>query len=558
MLQEPLFQPDILSTIIRNFTFYFSRSQWYLYALGLVAVLSLCICFLKYIKASREAYLFSAPSYKFNSASYKEIASLFFCLMCFAVYCLNIFLLDNSLFNNTDLMSINTTGMFQKGVTVSFSVARLNPVASYDLNIIYAITHNFNLVNCYIILKQIIILLLLNSFLNFIPFTKRTLLLSAIILLPSLFWLNNIIFAEQDLLIFMLAGFIFLRHFTHSGKFIYLWLFSISSLLAVYTKENAVIFYGGLLIFATLHHIYTGRINYSNLFRPIRLAREFPVETILFFLCCSFAGFYLFLTFGIKDNFYVTAHRTDNFSLFRLYAYEIILTIIAWIITLIKLVRKEKFANILFNEGLLFAGTLVLLFTIYILQMYPLTPHAAHKSYYLLLSGIFSIIYIIRNLHNAYTLTAILLASISASTYIDYQFHLKENGRYYRQMAEFFGEETNHRQPLTIAFATHSENNPWIYETWSTALKYYFPDRDITIKFTYPNNTKIPPTSLKIYDLMFKAAQSTRISSKNYTSGDLYIVKKTSEGYSSDIDIVKKFNPILVFENKIFEVYELQ
>ena len=40
MLQEPLFQENILSTILRNFDFYLFGSNWLPYALGLLALLS--------------------------------------------------------------------------------------------------------------------------------------------------------------------------------------------------------------------------------------------------------------------------------------------------------------------------------------------------------------------------------------------------------------------------------------------------------------------------------------------------------------------------------------
>lgn len=558
MLQEPLFQPDILSTIIRNFAFYFSRNHWYLYALGLVAVLSLCIYFLKYIKASREAYLFPDQTYYFSPQNLYNLIAAVFCLLCLGLYSLNIFLLDNTLFNNYDLMSINTTFIFDRGVAASYGTTRLNPIASYDLNIIYAITHNYNLINIYIVLKQTLILTIFYHFLNFIPVTKRFFLLGTLTLLPVCFWINNIIYPEQDLLILIALSFLSLRRFTRKGLFFNLWLFGLLTLLAVYIKETTVIFYVGISVFALLYYIFTDQINYSNLFRPWRLFKAFPFEFITFMISLSFALFYLFTINGINENNYVLSRQLSLSELSLLYRFEIILTFSAWLVLFKKSIKKEKFANPIFNEGLLVGATFILFFIIFILKINPGMPHTQDKSYYALLSGIFSLIYIVRNLSNNKTITIILLMIILGSATINYNIHQKEEGVYYHQVASFLSKKIQNKRPLVLSIAPHAEAHPWIYETWSSAIRYYFPSANITIKYPWLENTNSLKLSMYIYQLYYDAGKFTKISPNQLQKNDLYIVKKTSEGYSSDIDTVKKFNPILVFENKIFEVYELQ
>ncbi len=126
MLQEPLFQENILSTILRNFDFYLFGSNWLPYALGLLALLSLTVLTLKWAGAEKENYLFPPHHIPFNR--YNQ-SGLYFCLLCFGIYAFNVFSLDNTLFNNYDLMSLNTTFIFEKGVAATYANNRLAPVS---------------------------------------------------------------------------------------------------------------------------------------------------------------------------------------------------------------------------------------------------------------------------------------------------------------------------------------------------------------------------------------------------------------------------------------------
>lgn len=165
MLQEPLVQNNILATILRNFNFFLFGSDWLPYALGVLIFLSLTVLILKLVRAEKENYLFPASC---CLSLHQNQNGLFFCLLCFGIYAFNIFSLDNTLFNNYDLMSVNTTFIFDKGVAATYANDRLAPISFFDLNFLYAITHNFVLINIYVILKQALILWLLYNLLNYI------------------------------------------------------------------------------------------------------------------------------------------------------------------------------------------------------------------------------------------------------------------------------------------------------------------------------------------------------------------------------------------------------
>lgn len=556
MLQEPLFQKNILATILRNFDFYLFGSNWLPYALGVLVLLSLTTLTLKLIRAEKETYLFPSHKYTFNRNNNKEIAGLIFCFISISLYSLNIFLLDDSLFNNYDLMSSNTTFIFNKGVTATYGEYRLNPISGFDLNILYAITHNFLLINFYTIIKQAFIMWLLYQLLTYIPAGKRLFLIGILTFLPTLFWINNIIFPEQIMLIFILSSFLCLRNYTQNGKFIMLWLYALLTSLAVYTKETVVVFYAGILAYNLLYYVFQEKINFSNLFRPWRLAKLFPFECITSIICFSFAIFYFYVSNTMSENYYISIRLKKLPELCYLYRMEIFSLIIAWSIFIKKIIKKETF-TVLLNEGFLWGATAIILFLLFILKISAGVPHTDHKSYYAVLSTVFSLIYIAQNL-SLRPLSILFVFIFCWSIYTNYYFYHKENGIYYHQIADFINQEQTHQKTIVIAFPYHKENLDWIYETWSSAFMYYFPDKDITFKFPWLENAPIKDTNMYFYRRYYEAKKLTKISPEAIVSGDYYILKKNNKYYHENKQDIQKFTPTLVFENKIFEVYKLK
>lgn len=555
MLQEPLFQKNILQTIIRNFDFYLFSTQWFWCILGMLATISLSVILFKIIKADKENYLFPQHSYTYKN-SLTNITAASFCFICFAVYCTNIFLLDDTLFNNYDLMSLNTTIIFDKGVTALYQNTRLNPVSFFDLNILYAITHNFSLINFYIILKQIFIIYLLYQLLNFIKVPQRLFLIGILTFLPALFWINNIIFPEQNMLISIFIGLLCLRNYTRTGKYIMLWWYAVLTSLAVYTKETVVVFYAGILAYNLLYYVFQDKINFSNLFCPWRLAKSFPFEAVTALICFSFAFFYFHFSNSMDQNDYITKRLKSFPELCYLYRMEIFLLIIAWIVLIKKILKKENFTNIL-NEGFLCGATSILLFLIFILKISAGMPHTDHKSYYAVLSAVFSLIYITKNLSRT-PLIIIFAIILSWSSVINYHFYQKENGIYYHQVAKFFNHELSENNAVSITFLPKTEQSEWIYETWSSAFMYYFPEQDITFKFPWLENRQTKDLSLYLYHHYHTAKKLTKISAEAIATDDYIILKKDSSAYTSNRQSIQNFTPQLVFENKIFEIYKLQ
>ena len=555
MINEPLFEENIISTIIRNFTFYFFGQVWYIYAIFLT--LSIYIAYRLLCKGNCTLYpnLFPKPSAKFDTNNYKELAALLFLLFAFSVYAVVMFSQNDSLFNNPDQMSLNTIFIFHRGLAASYGPARMCPISFFDLNALYAITHNFYIISTYILLKQAIIIWLLYQFLNFLPLTKSLLTIGIIQLVPAVFWLNNIIFPEQNILIFILASLLCLRRFS-AGKRSGLLGFGIFTLLAIFSKETTVLFYGGILIFAVLYDVYKEKINLCDFLHPFRLAGKLPIETMLFLCCLSFAIFYLFIMVELKENVYIVFRQVEITHLLNLYKFEILAVILAWIIAIKKLVYHEKFDNPLFNEGTLFGATFLLLIIVLKLRIAPDLEHVRLKSYYAVLTDIFGIIYIARNLKNTKLLSCLCIFSLFYSTTTNLAIANNEIGQSRYETASFLSSIIQKENRLSYMLSPHTEETDWVKETWNAALTYYHPETNITLKMPSLSDDNIINQFSKYQYAKYKEYLSTIEGSKIPTTGDYYVVNINA--LDTDFSVIKNLPHDLVFENKLFRIYKIK
>lgn len=555
-MTEPFFQNDIISTIFRNLNFYFFGAIWYKYAIP-VFVLLFLITFGVYKNNKIIIPLsFSKKAYSFSHLNYSNDFALALCIIIISFYTSIMYLVANSLFNNYDLMSLNTTFILKQGMAASYGTSRLCPISFFDVNIIYAITHNYNLINLIILAKQILIALLLYHYLNFMSISKRLLTISAILISPAVFWINNIIYPEQNMLIFVISSLICARKYYQNQKFSYLFYFTLFTNLAIYTKETVTVFYAGFLIFSILYHVYNENINLSNIWKVFKLTRLFPIETIISASLFIFAIFYLFLVSETKENFYIFTRNSPIIDIINLYKLEFVLITVGWVVAIIKLIKKTKNPNPVFNEGLLFAGSFLLIYLTFYLRIIPILEHVSHKSYYAILTTIFGIIYLAQNIKSKKVLIALLTLMIGYSSVINYKNYNKENGIYYQEVAEYFSEELKTKKQLNIMISKNSEQTDWAFETWSSSYKYYFPNDNITFKFAYlAEDSVLNQLSLFIYNKnsqVITKIKGAEIPEKE----DYFIIKKGVA--DKDFEIIKDQPHKLVYENKLFKVYQIK
>lgn len=110
MYTPPLFEPNILSTLLRNFSFYFRDGYWgYVF----LVIMGLILFPFIWLRAHPAAFSFPDRIYLFNSRSDKMPAVWAF--LAFIILCAITYSQEMSLFANFDLMSIGTTVNFAEG-----------------------------------------------------------------------------------------------------------------------------------------------------------------------------------------------------------------------------------------------------------------------------------------------------------------------------------------------------------------------------------------------------------------------------------------------------------
>lgn len=557
MISTPLFENNIIENIFHNFTFYFFGQVWYIYALLLGIVMYFSYRLICKGKLTTYPNLFPEPISDFNLKNKNNIKALIALFCALYAYTAIMFMQDNSLFNNPDLMSLNTIFIFHRGVAATYGPARMCPVSFFDLNYLYAISHNFIIINLYILLKQALLLWLLYKFLNFLSFRRRLWTITLIQITPAVFWLNNIIFPEQNIIIFVLCSLLSLQKFSQTEKKSFLWWFCVFALLAIYSKETTVLFYGGILIFAVLYDVYKEKINPSDFLHPFKLAGKLPLEALLFLCCLSFAVFYLFIMVELKENVYIAFRQQTFAHLFNLYKFEIICLTLGWLLALYRLLNKQIRTNPLLNEGLLFAATFLLAILIFRLQIAPDLQHVAQKSYYAVLADIFGIIYITKNLHHAKLQSTFSMLVIISSMIINLQIlPYEEIGLARHQAANFLSDIIKKENKLSFMISEHTEESDWVRESWGASLVYYHPQADITLKMpTLADNNVINKFSLNEY-AKYKGYLPTIKGEFVPQSGDYYVIR--TNAFEQDYPVIKTSEHKLVFENKFFKIYKIE
>ena len=303
MFTPPLFEDNILSTLWRNFSFYFNDGYWGYFFLTIMGLVFLQFLWIK----PRPAFLtFPNKIYRFNL--HIDYLPLIFFILAFVCLCLITYAQEMSLFANFDLMSIGTTITFAEGKGTGISDIRFSPFANVELNLFYAISHNLYVVSFLVLTETALLLYLLYLLFDFVPVSRRLCALALVGIYPALLWINNPIFPERLMLIFICLSLLMLKKYLTCPKTRYLMGFCLLMNLAIYTKETVILFYAGLLGCELLYLIYKGQITPNSFLHPFKTAKTLPLEYMMFFSMGLFAFIYLLFGLGININQYVSSH----------------------------------------------------------------------------------------------------------------------------------------------------------------------------------------------------------------------------------------------------------
>lgn len=523
MFTPPLFEDNILSTLWRNFSFYFNDGYWGYFFLTIMGLVFLQFLWIKL----RPAFLtFPNKIYRFNL--HIDYLPLIFFILAFVCLCLITYAQEMSLFANFDLMSIGTTVTFAEGKGTGISDIRFSPFANVELNLFYAISHNLYVVSFLVLTETALLLYLLYLLFDFVPVSRRLCALALVGIYPALVWINNPIFPERLMLIFICLSLLMLKKYLTCPKTRYLMGFCLLMNLAIYTKETVILFYAGLLGCELLYLIYRGQITPTSFLHPFKTAKTLPLEYMMFFSMGLFAFIYLLFGLGINSNQYVSAHI--NSEAWKKYYLEFFICFCA----VISLIFSKKFSVLLFGFG---AGAwMILLFVAWKLGIY----NENNAPYYAIVSGIFGLFLVFYTLEKKLLLSLFGLAFLVMAILQNYSLFKKQSGESYYDAAKFISSLASKQNPLPIFVKDSLEGKyeSYIIDCYRSAYKFYFPHKNIVFKTN--SDADLLGNVLK-FPLIYQATPKT---------GDIYVLNKI---YNEDSDRYE-----LLYENANFKIFRVR
>lgn len=540
MLNEPFFQTDILNHIIKYMSFYLSYENWFLTFICFLFFIYCCYKVATYQSTVSYKGAFPQERYVFSLQRKSDVYAFVFLILCFAYNVLGIFSQDLSLFANYDTRG-NVIPIFERGVFPAWgSFFRFCPIAYWDTNIIYALTHHFGIIGVYLSFQSLIIIWLLNCFLRFIPAAKRLICIGLIMISPAVFSIGNIIFSERMLLIYILGSFICMQKYAENPKKTYfLWLTILLINFALYTKELSVLLYCGILGYYAVGHLLEGKITPSSFFHPIKTVRAFPFEVLLFLSLLIYAGLYGAHMPPTRYSKYVSDRALTLYTSFKLYYTEIIIAAISFYFMLRNLFSKKKYT---FIEGMTLGATLTAFALAFVLRIGHLVPSMENKSYYMIIPFFIGMICIFWYIKNKYVLAFVCCALFVNALVRDYVIYNNDDGHSYREVAEAIMSK-NKNPTVYIFMANHLDYDAgWFIRSWVTPYKYYWPNR---IKFF--------SAEINLRDIFLYNKESIYYKEKP-DEGDYFVVRK-DKYHSEALKQISENKSAKIFENDRFEVY---
>ena len=552
MFEEPLFQNNILQTMAKYFYHYLTFDNWLIEYLAGIFFLYIIYKLITYKNLA--SYPHFTPSLKYSISWNTDKIGIFFALGCLSLYIINLYTQELSFFNNYDTMSYNTMLTFNQGVSPAWNqyAGRFSPIGFWEVNILYAISHNFQIINLFILIQTLIIISLIYHLLDFIPSTKRLIIIGLFIISPSFFWINTIIFPERMLIIYILCCFIYIKKYSQTQKSHQLWLSIFWLNLALYTKETTVLIFIGFLIYSFLYNLWNEKITLKTFLHPIKTIKEFPLEFLIFISIIIFAVLYALHCSAITQSPYAIERRGNLINTMMLYKYEIIILILSLIFYFKN--HKTTLNNFLLNSmlvGSLCYATVI----IFVLNLIPTSPHVEMKPYYMISACLCGLIYFIFQIKNKFILILSTTLCFFSFLITDFNIYQNEEGKYHRKVAEFFSTQSS--EDLSIFLAPNSETSLWNISCWNAVYKYYFPHKKIFFSAAILQKDDMNTALFKYWTRKYPYIFNPIATQAKPISNDFYIIKKRTN-YQKDLDFIKDIPHKLIYQNQLFEVYKIK
>ena len=530
MMSVPFFRDNILSNIYHNFKFYLEYDNFFAAVLA-VAVASLAMVFIvgRFCK-SKEYSLLSNEAYYFSVSKNTDKLALALLLFSFVLYTINIFSLNGTIFGAYDTMNIDNIRSMQRGVKPVFDSVRFSPLHNIDYNLVYALTHNFRVIDYWVIIKQFLCLFLMYKFFDFVPVGRRLCMLAVINFLPAVFWVNNAIFGEQNTLIFMLLSFLCLKCRDNKLKTVNLLGFALFMNAAIYTKESNTLIYGGILAFLVLRRVFAEEITLRSFLHPFKTLSEMPLEFILFGTLLIYSIAYLLQSNLLTDGAYLRHNYHALSVLLKIYGFELIIAAVAVIMLAINLAKSGDYLL----KGIIIGSIMMVFVLVFYLQIsgYP----EYYKTWYLYLPAIFFTAYVFINIPRKFLLPLTAVA-LFCSLVLNCRLYNREEGQSRYELAEFIITQSD--KPIVLCVDSKNVKDSWKAESFNSALKYVYPEG----KILFRTNHKFRPVLAEENDEFF------RFENGECQAGDLVIINKLDNNSAKEENIR--------YENRIYQVYQM-
>lgn len=565
MNQIPLFNQNILPHIYSNFEHYFRYFNAYQYFIGTTIGMIICWLLTKYLFSHEYRYAVvperAEENLEFNKKNwYCAWGAL---VLSFVLYLVRFAMEEQSVLNNFDSMNPGFMRNLTFGVLPVFKDWRFTPLSHVDGNVIFGITNNYWMVGLFSVLKQILVLYLMYKCFNFIEKTKRLYLVALVNFVPAVFCINNFVFPEQNIAIFVFLSLIGLNRYQDTKKTRYLFMFLIFMNCAIYTKETIMLFYGGYGLYFFVEALLTGRLSLDLMKKPWKQLAAVPVEFLLFASALTWVTFYYLSTPLLSNNRYLMTHYFDMADLLRIYALELCLFVAA-VVLFVRKVYEKKFSDMcLMMEGGLLASTLLVVYVVFMIKIAPSQDYP--ESYYLYLPAVFSTFYIFDNLKKKEVAQILAALIILVSLYENYDFFINMQGAARRELVEFIESKAPvkrefdngaypqgasymqldqflynvQNKPMTIHFFSRQKIDTVFWKTtgWKVTLQLLLPNRDIVLKMD------------EFYkQFLVGGYAGLQFSYEQAVPGDYIIINKIFDGNLPRLRT-------LVYENDVYAVY---
>nr|QIM10765.1 hypothetical protein PlAlph_6570 [uncultured Alphaproteobacteria bacterium] len=480
MRQETLFNTDILYSIYGNFIYYFSFQNMYVYALYILGILMLAWLAVKFVAVNDYQPFYPTAKEVFDTkkaSHWLGAAALFLSASAFLV---NMLIQENSLFNNFDTMTIDYIDSMKQGTKPVFGEWRFTPVGGIDYNLAYAITNNSIMLSFYMLFKQFLCLYFAYKLFAFMPVGKRLAMLSVINFIPAVFWMNNVIYQEQNIFIFVILSLLALQKYQQNGKPRYLLYFMLAMNLAIYTKETAILLYAGYGAWLVITAVLNEKITFESFLHPLKTIKTLPVEWLMFWSMFVYSTCYM-LAEPIEENRYISAHTRSLGEMLDIYKTELVLIVLALAVMIVKIFRRRFKAMDMLGEGSVWGSVLITYVVVFRLRIVPASDYLL--SYYLYLPAVFCIAYIVRNVSLKWLLGIFSVILVMWSAWENYIINLSQQGKDRRAVAEFIiARAKNEDMAIYLRINQRIDYKWWKTMAWSSSFKYASPDSHLRFK----------------------------------------------------------------------------